>query len=253
MYAPERYRSIVERVRGKGRASVSDLAEDLDVTPETIRRDLSELERQGLLRRVHGGAVPAGSVGFEPSVDSKDRVLVEEKNRIARAALAEVPQAGAIIIDSGTTTGRLVNLIPDDRELTVITDSVAHALTLANRVNITTMLIGGRVRSRTLATVDQWALDALSSVYADVALVGTNGISLERGLTTPDQPEAAVKRAMLASAKRKVILADHTKFGHDHFAQFGNISDLDAIVTDTGVDQKFVREIESLEVKVIQA
>ncbi len=253
MYAPERYRSIIERVRGKGRASVNDLAEDLSVTPETIRRDLSELERQGLLRRVHGGAVPAGSVGFEPSVDSRDRVLVEEKYRIAQVALNEIPQAGAIIIDSGTTTGRLVSLIPDDRELTVITDSVAHALTLSSRPNITTMLIGGRVRGKTLATVDQWAIDALSSVYADVALIGTNGISLERGLTTPDQPEAAVKRAMLASAKRKVVLADHSKFGESHFAQFGNVSDLDLVITDSGVNQKFVREIESIEVEVIQA
>ena len=253
MYAPERYRSIVERVRGKGRASVSDLAEDLSVTPETIRRDLSELERQGLVRRVHGGAVPAGSVGFEASVDSRDRVLVDEKNRIAKAALAEVPEAGAVIIDSGTTTSRLIQLIPDDRELTVITDSVAHALALSNRINITVMLIGGRVRGRTLATVDQWAIDALASVYADVALVGTNGISMERGLTTPDQPEAAVKRAMLNSAKRKVILADHTKFGDDHFAQFGSISDIDVVVTDKGVDQNFVLELESLDIKVVQA
>jgi DeoR family fructose operon transcriptional repressor len=253
MYAPERYRSIVERVRGKGRASVSDLAEDLSVTPETIRRDLSELERQGLLRRVHGGAVPAGSVGFEQSVDSRAQVLVEEKNRIAKAALAEIPQAGAVIIDSGTTTSRLIQLIPDDRELTVITDSVAHALALSNRINITVMLIGGRVRGRTLATVDQWAIDALNSVYADVALVGTNGISIERGLTTPDQPEAAVKRAMLNSAKRKVILADHTKFGDDHFAQFGSISDIDVVITDTAVNQNIVLELESLDVKVVQA
>ena len=253
MYAPERYRSIVERVRGKGRASVSDLAEDLSVTPETIRRDLSELERQGLLRRVHGGAVPAGSVGFEQSVDSRARVLVEEKNRIVKAALAEIPQAGAVIIDSGTTTSRLIQLIPDDRELTVITDSVAHALALSNRLNITVMLIGGRVRGRTLATVDQWAIDALNSVYADVALVGTNGLSIERGLTTPDQPEAAVKRAMLNSAKRKVILADHTKFGDDHFAQFGAISDIDVVITDTDVNQSLVLELESLDVKVVQA
>lgn len=253
MYAPERYRSIVERVLGKGRASVLDLAEDLDVTPETIRRDLSELERQGLLQRVHGGAIPTGSVGFEQSVDAREQVLVDEKNRIAKAAIKELPEAGAIIIDSGTTTSRLVHLIPDDRELTVITDSVAHALVLANKINITTMLIGGRVRSRTLATVDQWAIDALSNVYADVAILGTNGISLERGLTTPDQPEAAVKRAMLAGAKRKIVLADHSKFGNDQFAQFGNISDLDLIITDSGVEKKFVKEIESLEVKVIQA
>jgi DeoR family fructose operon transcriptional repressor len=115
------------------------------------------------------------------------------------------------------------------------------------------MLIGGRVRGKTLATVDQWALDALKNVYADVALLGTNGISIERGLTTPDQPEAAVKRAMLNSAKRKVILADHTKFGDDHFASFGDLTDIDVVITDRGVDQNYAEKIELLDVKVVQA
>jgi DeoR family fructose operon transcriptional repressor len=253
MYAPERYRSIVDRVTGKGRASVNDLAEDLQVTPETIRRDLSELERQGLVRRVHGGAVPVGSVGFEPNVDTRDQVLVDEKNRIAKAALAEVPEAGAIIVDAGTTTARLLSLIPDERVLTVVTNSVAHALALSSRDNITTMLLGGRVRGRTLATVDQWALGALESVYADVAMIGTNGISTSRGLTTPDQPEAAVKQAMMNSARRKVILADHSKFGEDHFAQFGNLSDVDVLITDTGANQEMVSDIQALGVSVVQA
>ena len=253
MYAPERYRSIVDRVMGKGRASVNDLAEDLNVTPETIRRDLSELERQGLVRRVHGGAVPTGSVGFEPNVDTRDQVLVDEKNRIARAALAEVPEAGAIIVDAGTTTARLLSLIPEERVLTVVTNSVAHALALSNRDNITTMLLGGRVRGRTLASVDQWAIGALETVYADVAMIGTNGISVNRGLTTPDSPEAAVKQAMMRSARRKVILADHSKFGEDHFAQFGTLSEIDVLITDSGADQNMVSDIKSLGVSVVQA
>ncbi len=253
MYAPERYRSIVERVMGMGRASVVDLADDLDVTPETIRRDLSELERQGLVRRVHGGAVPAGSVGFEPSVDSRNQVLIAQKDRIARAAIAELPQAGAVIVDSGTTTGRLISIIPDDRELTIVTDSVSHALALANKINVTVMLLGGRVRGRTLATVDQWALAALETVYADVALIGTNGLSIERGLTTPDQSEAMVKRAMLASAKRKVILADHSKINEDHFAHFGDLTDIDLLITDSDANEKAVASIRELGVSVVQA
>jgi DeoR family fructose operon transcriptional repressor len=253
MYAPERYRSIVDRVMGKGRASVSDLAEDLHVTPETIRRDLSELERQGLVRRVHGGAVPTGSVGFEPNVDTRDQVFVDEKNRIARAALVEVPEAGTIIVDSGTTTARLISLIPEARVLTVVTNSVAHALALSNRDNFTTMLIGGRVRGRTLASVDKWAISALESVYADVAIIGTNGLSISRGLTTPNQPEAAVKQAMMNSARRKVVLADHSKFGEDHFAKFGNISDMDVLSTDSGADKDAVADIDALGVSVVQA
>jgi DeoR family fructose operon transcriptional repressor len=253
MYAPERYRSIVERVIGMGRASVNDLADDLDVTPETIRRDLSELERQGLVRRVHGGAVPVGRVGFEATVDSRNSVLVEEKNRIASAAIAEIPKEGAVIVDAGTTTGRLLALIPEDRELTVITDSVAHALALSNRPQISTLLLGGRVRGKTLACVDQWALDALAGLYADVAILGTNGISLERGLTTPDQAEAAVKSAMLKAARRKVILADHTKFNEDHFANFGAIQDIDVVITDSGIDAEIAAGFAAVGVDVVKA
>ena len=253
MYAPERYRSIVERVVGMGRASVTDLADDLDVTPETIRRDLSVLERQGLVRRVHGGAVPTGRVGFEPTVDSRRSVLVAEKNRIAKAALAEIPNEGAVIVDAGTTTGRLLELIPHDRELTIVTDSVAHALMLATRPAVNVLLLGGRVRGRTLACVDQWALNALSDIYADVAILGANGVSIDRGLTTPDPAEATIKKAMLKAARRKVILADHTKFNDDHFAGFGNIDELDSIITDSNLDSATAESFLNADVDLVLA
>lgn len=253
MYAPERYRSIVERVVGFGRASVNDLADDLDVTPETIRRDLSYLERQGLVRRVHGGAVPVGRVAIEPTVDSRNSSYVNEKSDIARAAIAEIPREGAIIVDAGTTTGRLLSLIPDNYELTVITNSVEHAMAIADKPNINTLLVGGRVRSRTLACVDQWAVDALSGVYADVAILGTNGISIERGLTTPDTAEANVKRAMMNSARRKVVLADHSKFGDDHFANFGAVQDVDVVITDKKTDVEFIKQLGSVDVPVVIA
>jgi DeoR family fructose operon transcriptional repressor len=253
MYAPERYRSILERVVGFGRASVNDLADDLDVTPETIRRDLNYLEKQGLVRRVHGGAVPVGRVALEPTVDSRNSTFVSEKNDIARAALSEIPKEGAIIVDAGTTTARLLSQIPDDYQLTVITNSVEHALATADHSNITTLLIGGRVRSRTLACVDQWAVDALAGVYVDVAIIGTNGISLERGLTTPDPAEAAVKRAMLNSARRKVVLADHSKFGDDHFAHFGALQDVDLVITDKKTNVDYIKQLGSVDLPVVIA
>lgn len=243
MYAPERYRSIVERVVGKGRASVADLADDLDVTPETIRRDLSHLERQGLVRRVHGGAVPVGRVIYETPVATRDSVEVKSKVAIARAAVALLPTSGAVIVDAGTTTDRLLEMIPDHYELTIITNSVAHAFRLSTRPNITTMFVGGRLRPSTLACVDQWAVDALSGIFADVAIVGTNGLSVERGLTTPDSAEASVKRAMLQAAGNRVVLADHTKFGVTHFAQFGTMGDIDVVVTDRHTSAQHLDEL----------
>jgi DeoR family fructose operon transcriptional repressor len=253
MYAPERHRAIVEAVARDGRASVVQLSDSLAVAPETIRRDLSVLERQGLVRRVHGGAMPAGRLGFEPSVDSRELALPDEKRRIAEAAIAELPTEGAIILDAGTTTGAMIDLIPDSVELTVVTNSVLHAAALSKHKNINVMMLGGRVRSRTLACVDEWAVQSLRGLYADVAFVGANGITPSRGLTTPDRAEAAIKNAMLMSARRRVVLADNSKFGDDHFASFGKLEDVDVVITDVMVDDDVVDEIEAIGPVVVRS
>lgn len=235
MYPEERQQWIVERARTAGRVEVASLAEELDVTTETIRRDLKVLERHGLLRRVHGGGIPVERLGFEPGLAARDAVLTVEKERIAKAALAELPSEGSILLDAGTTTARLAGILPVDRELVVLTNGLPIAMSLANRPGLTVLLIGGRVRGRTLAVVDNWALAALADSYVDVAFLGTNGISPERGLTTPDTTEAAVKRAMIAASRRSVVLADHTKVGNDHLARFASLDDIDVVITDSRV------------------
>lgn len=249
MYAMERYRSIVERVRGKGRASVNDLADHLDVAPETIRRDLSYLEKQGLVQRVHGGAIP---VWLEPSVDLKNSMQQAEKLRIAKAAIEFIPENGTLILDAGTTTAQIIGLIPSKAKLRVITNSPDHAVALMERENIEILLAGGRLRKSTRACVDHWALNTFSGIVADVAMIATNGISFARGLTTPEPAEAAVKAAMLNAAKSKILVADYTKFEQDHFSKFGEIKDLDAVITDTAVDAGAIAQIETSGVKVIR-
>lgn len=253
MYAEERQQEIVRIARTSGRVDVTTLAEALNVTAETIRRDLTSLERAGLLRRVHGGAIPVERLGFEPALATRDSVLIEEKERIAKAALAEVPDEGAIILDAGTTTARLAQALPADKELTVVVNSPVIAVALGTRKNLNILLLGGRLRGRTLATVDDWALRPLADMYVDVAFMGTNGCSVERGLTTPDPAEAAVKRAMIRAARRCVLLADHTKMGNDYLARFGVLSDLDTLITDAGQDDELVSDIEASGVRVVHA
>lgn len=253
MYPEERHQLLVQRARADGRVDVAEIALELDVTPETVRRDLTALERQGVLRRVHGGAIPVERLGFEPGLAVRSAVLVAEKERIAKTALAELPTEGAILIDAGTTTARFADALPADRELTVVTNSLPIALSLATRPNLTLLTIGGRVRGRTLATVDAWALQTLADMYVEVAFVATNGISLTRGLTTPDPAEAAVKRAIMGAAQRTVLLADHSKFGADHFARFGSVDQLDTIVTDSALDSRLCRELESAGPRVVLA
>lgn len=253
MYAEERQQYIVDHARRVGRVDVAWLSTELSVTGETIRRDLSVLERHGVLRRVHGGAIPVERLGFEPALSARDALLTAEKDRIAKAALAELPEEGSIVLDAGSTTARLAEMLPIDRQLTVLTNGLPIALALAARTNVTVLFIGGRVRGRTLACVDPWALDALAQSFVDVAFLATNGISVQRGLTTPDQAEAAVKRAMIAAARRTVLLADHTKVSVDHLARFGEVSELDTFITDTGLDERTAAELESQGPRVIRA
>jgi DeoR family fructose operon transcriptional repressor len=236
MYAEERQQEILRAARDAGRVDVVTLAERFGVTTETIRRDLTTLERAGVLRRVHGGAIPVERLGFEPALAARDEVMTAEKERIAKAALAELPEDGSVVIDAGSTTSRLVQALPPDRELTVVVNSPPLATVLAARPNLTVLMLGGRVRGRTLATVEDWAIQQLSQLNVDVAFMATNGCSVAKGLTTPDPAEAAIKRAMIACADRAVLLADHTKFSGTYLARFATVGEIDVVITDTGLD-----------------
>jgi len=245
MYAPERHQQILETARAHGRVEVAELARDLSVTPETVRRDLTALERRGVVRRVHGGAIPVERLGIEQGVADREGQASVQKDRIARAALEELPDGGSIILDAGTTTVRLAQLLPHDREFTVVTHSIPVASMLVSRPNITLHLLGGVVRGRTLAAVGDWTKAQIEEVFADVAFMGTNGISVERGLTTPDIAEASVKRSLIEAARRTVVLADHTKFGREDFARVAPLSAIDTVICDLGLDVELAEDMEN--------
>ena len=251
MYAPERHQQILETARAHGRVEVAELARDLAVTPETVRRDLTALERRGVLRRVHGGAIPVERLGIEPGVADRESHAASQKERIARAAIEELPDGGSIILDAGTTTVRMAQLLPTDREFTVVTHSIPVASVLVSRPNVTLHLLGGVVRGRTLAAVGEWTKAQISEVFADVAFMGTNGISVERGLTTPDLAEASVKRALIDASRRTVVLADHSKFGREDFARVVPLAAVDTIITDLGLDVELAEDIENAGPRVV--
>jgi DeoR family transcriptional regulator, fructose operon transcriptional repressor len=253
VYAAERQQRILDRARSDGRVEVAALAEALDVTPETVRRDLTTLERHGLLRRVHGGAIPLESLGFEPRLDVRQERYIAEKERIAKAAVEQLPAEGTVLLDSGSTTQLLAENLPYDRELTVVTNSVAIASVVAHRENLRLFLVGGRVRGRTLAAVGEWATHALEGISVDVSFVGTNGLTVHRGLSTPDQDEALVKRAMISASRRVIVLCDHSKFGTDHFAHVAPLDAVDTVVTDTLLDAETTAEIEAAGPTVVRA
>jgi DeoR family fructose operon transcriptional repressor len=237
VYPEERQQAIAATVMSQGRASVADLAQAYDVTTETVRRDLAVLDRAGLLRRVHGGAVPVRALHLvEPSVDERESTRAGHKHAIASAAAEFIPQSGAtVLFDAGTTTARVAALLPPDRELLIVTNSVPIAARLASLTSVSLQLLGGQVRGLTQATVGERAVGMLESLRVDIAFIGTNGISVRHGLSTPDPGEAAVKRAMVACANFVVVVADSSKIGREEFVSFAPIDRVDVLVTDSEI------------------
>lgn len=254
LYPAERQEAIATFVATHGRAAVTDLADRFEVTQETVRRDLDRLEEQGLVRRVHGGAVPAGALGMlERGVASRDVERADEKDAIARAALPLLPPSGsAMLLDAGTTTGRLARVLPPDLDLTVVTNGVPLAARLAGWPGVRLRMLGGRVRGRTLATVGDEAIAALQRLRVDVAFLGTNGLSAA-GATTPHEDEAAAKRAMAAAARRVVVLADSSKFGLEMLNVFASLDDIDVVVTDDALAEEHEAWMAKAGVEVVLA
>jgi DeoR family transcriptional regulator, fructose operon transcriptional repressor len=238
MYAEERQEAIAALVINKGRASVAELAQAYDVTTETVRRDLATLDKAGVVRRVHGGAVPARALHLvEPGVGERETTRADFKDAIAAAAIDYVPATGAsMLLDAGTTTARIAAMLPTDRELVVVTNSVPIAARLAATNSVTLQLLGGRVRGVTQAAVGDQTLRVLDSIRVDIAFIGTNAISVRHGLSTPDSEEAAVKRAMVRAANYVVVAADSSKVGREDFVSFAPISSVDTLITDAELD-----------------
>jgi DeoR family fructose operon transcriptional repressor len=255
LYAEERQQAIADLVAQRGRLSVNALAEEYAVTTETVRRDLSVLERAGILRRVHGGAVPASALtALEPKLGDRDLAHGDEKDRIARKAVQLLPATGgSVLLDAGTTTARLALMIPRELRLTVVTNAVPIAARLAGSPSIDLHLLPGRVRSTTHAAVGDETVAALGRLRADVAFVGTNGLSESHGLSTPDHAEAAVKRAMVAGAHQVVVLVDSSKIGQEHMVRFARLDDVDVVVTDSGLGDADRATLERRGVEVVTA
>ncbi len=255
MYAVERQQAIAELVAQRGRQSVNELADRYGVTTETVRRDLDVLERAALLKRVHGGAVRMESVtALELALSDRAHEHTHEKDRIAKAALEYLPSAnGTVIVDAGSSTSRLVTMLPGDRPLRLLTNSVPIAARVAGSANFTLHMLPGRVRPTTQAAVGDDLVAALSVLRADVAFMGTNGISMGHGFSTPDPGEAAAKRAMIASAHRVVVLADSSKFGVETTVRFAALDEVDVVITDGGADDHDVQALRDAGIEVVVA
>jgi DeoR family fructose operon transcriptional repressor len=232
----DRQHAIYLLALGQGSVDVADLARRYGVTTETIRRDLSDMQSRNLVRRVHGGAVPVERISHEPILAAREVVNAEEKLRIATKAVDEVPGRGSVIIDSGSTTQRLAAVFPVDRQVHVVTNSLTAALTLSRRGLGQITVLGGAVRTNTLAMVDETTRAELQHMTVDVLFTSCDGLSFPHGLTTPYREEHMIKRAMIERARRVVALVDQSKFGNVQMFSFAAFDEIDVLVTDTRAD-----------------
>lgn len=258
MYAEERRRQIASMTAVEERVNVTELAYHFAVTAETIRRDLAVLDREGLVNRVHGGAVAAQTFQTtELSLDARLRSAPGAKSAIARAAADFLPsRGGSVFLDAGTTTNALADLIAQRREpddLSIVSNSLPICLALARHDVKNVQLLGGRVRAITQAVVGSTALRTLALMRADVAFVGTNALTIDHGLSTADAKEAAIKSTFITNSNKVVVLCDSSKLGNNYLVSFGSISDIDVVVTDADVPAHYLNQLRERDVTVVVA
>lgn len=263
MFAEERRAEIAKLVASARRVNGADLARRYDVTMETVRRDLAALEADGKLRRVHGGAVTMEqSTSVESSMSMRQAVNTPEKQRIAARAfrLLRDADAGAVVLDAGSTTEILAGLIAaadfslkNGQDRLIITHALHIAVTLAEADGIVIDMVGGQLRKMTWAAVGTRAAEYFATIRPDIAIIGANGLDEEFGLSTPGLNEAIVKTAVVRSARRVVLLCDSAKFGQESLVRFAGLQDLDAIITDKAPEGSLAAALEEANVEVLIA
>jgi DeoR/GlpR family transcriptional regulator of sugar metabolism len=247
----ERRSLILDRLRTQGRVLAADLTSELDVSPDTIRRDLRELDDAGLLRRVHGGALPRH--GDASPFASRERRAPEAKASIARRAAETVRDGQVVVLDGGTTTLELARALPHSLRANVITTSPPIALALAAHPGLEVTVVGGTLRPNALVTVGAAAVQALRIIRADVVFLGVCGLHPEIGVTTEDLEERHVKAAMIEGAAEVVALADHDKLGTAMAIVVAPLSAVTHLVTDAEVDERALAPYRELGIEILRA
>lgn len=250
--APERQSKIAAMLRDHKVLRVNELCDELGVSPASVRRDLAQLERRGVLHRFHGGAMSAASRMEEPLFDDKTSIAAAEKQRIAQEASRFVQPEDSIFLDGGSTILALAALLTEHAGLTVVTNSLRVAQMFSGH-GPRTILTGGELRRVSQTFVGPLTRPLLEQVRVDKAFMGTIGVSANDGLTTTDPREAQTKELVMAGAQQVYLLADSTKFATVSFVRFGRIQRLTALITDRNAPPRTVRALRKNGVRVIQA
>lgn len=232
MNQENRHKAILSAVEVQGTVRVAELAKQLDVTEMTIRRDLGYLERQGLLKRVHGGGISARGRNYEPTLQFRQSEHIAEKQLIARTAADLIKDGDFIALDVGSTTYELARCLVGRHNLTVITPSLQIANILSNQPGLQLILPGGIVRPGETSMIGQLSHRAFEMFHVDRLFLGVGGIDLQAGLTEYNWDDTLVKHAMLKTAKQVIALIDSSKFERIATVKIALLESLDVLVTD---------------------
>jgi DeoR/GlpR family transcriptional regulator of sugar metabolism len=254
-----RHERILEMLRRDKVVEVAKLSEALGVSAVTIRSDLDALERRMLLRRIRGGATSVQPARFVRPLELPSQNFGAEKERIGGMAARMVRDGETVILDAGTTTRAMAQALPEDlRDVVVITTSLDIAISLENHAGVTVMVAGGTVKKtgrnpRSRSLIPPFAGLLLAEINADCAYLCCAGIDAERGFTNAHFEEVEVKRAMIAAARRAVVLGDHGKIGHVAGARIAALGEVSSLVTDTGAEPADVAALEAAGLDVLRA
>lgn len=250
-----RFEKILSELRRSGSISVEELSAALEVSVVTIRRDLDELEQQGVLNRTHGGAVPGHPAFYEPFKHNRSFMeqvtrLAEEKRRIGQAAAQMIGPGETIAITPGTTTAEIIRVLPLNANITVVTNTVNIAMELSKRKDIAVYVIGGHLRGDWFSLVGGTAAQNLDHLLIHTLFIGADGLDAEWGASCHNAEEAVLNAALLSRSRRRIAVVDHTKLGKVANWRICGVGSIQGIVTDTGATDEMIAPFEAREIPV---
>jgi DeoR family transcriptional regulator of aga operon len=239
MLVEERRAAILTLLREHGQVRVRELSHRFKTSEVTIRNDLKQLHQRGLVHKAHGGAVPPDVISVEPSLRERFRTHIEEKKRIGAAAAAMVRDSETIILDSGSTTQEIARHLRGRHNVQVITNGLNIANALVGVRGVRVILLGGVLRENSFSVVGHFAEEMLGHLTADKLFIAADGCDLTFGLSTPNLEESRVNQAMLKIARQKILVADSSKFGKTSLSRIASLQDMDSVLSDTQLPEKF--------------
>jgi DeoR family fructose operon transcriptional repressor len=252
MFAEERKLKIIDILNQNKKVTVTELVHLFNVSSATVRSDLRELNDKGQIIRTHGGAIIETGAGFEPDTEQKRDLNLAAKQQIARLAIDLINNGDTVIFDTGTTTLELAKLLNQRHRITAVTNDFEIARVLEDMNSISVLMLGGEVRKNFHCTVGAAGINMLAQISVDKAFMGTNSLSIANGASTPNIQQAETKKAMIASAKKIILLCSNRKLGKDSFAHFASLDQIETLVIEQ-IDDNEKFEFEERGVEVLTA